>query len=73
MRLSSDQLNAAGDVVNGFDYDLQVWVIEGIVQPCGHSKAMRVNGLCCHVARVAGLTLAEAKRRLHVDSSKGKR
>ena len=73
MRLSSDQLNAAGDVVNGFDYDLQVWVIEGIIETCGHPETMRHNGPCCNANRFAGLTLAEAKRRLHVDSSKGKR
>jgi hypothetical protein len=61
MRLSSDTFNPAGEVVNGYDYDLQVWVIDGIVQDCGHPATMRQRGPCCNANRLAGLTVAEAK------------
>lgn len=36
LRLSSDELAADGSVLNGFDYALQVWVIDGVCQPVGY-------------------------------------
>lgn len=38
-RLSGDEWRD-GHVWNGFDYALQVWVVEGVVQPCGHPPPM---------------------------------
>ena len=38
-RLSGDELRD-GYVWNGDDDALQVWVVDGIVQPCGHPAAM---------------------------------
>ena len=37
-----------------YDYDLQVWTVNGIVQPCGHPIEMRVNGPCCPANRYRG-------------------
>jgi hypothetical protein len=73
MRLSSNQTDASGEVVNGYDYGLQAWVTDGIIETCGHPETMRRNGPCCNANRFQGLPLAEAKRRLDVDSSKGNR
>ena len=62
MRLSSDSFNPAGEVVNGYDYDLQVWVIDGIVQDCGHPARMRHRGPCCDAHLYAGMDIQQAKR-----------
>src|SRR5713226_7686913 len=39
-RLSGDEIRF-GRVWNGFDYELQVWVADGIIQRCGHPDTMR--------------------------------
>ncbi len=57
-RQSGDEYQA-GTVFNGYDYDLQVWVVRGIVQPCGHPARMRSErGPCCNQARYAGHQVA---------------
>lgn len=35
-RSSRDQFDKTGQLVNGFDYDLQCWVKGGRVLDCGH-------------------------------------
>ena len=40
MRTSGDQI-VDGFVINGFDYQLQCWVINGIIQRCGHPDLMK--------------------------------
>lgn len=57
-RISSDQY-INGKLINGFDYDVQVWVINGIVQRCGHPESM---GYCCNKKKYAGLTIEEARK-----------
>jgi hypothetical protein len=52
-RLSGDALRD-GYVWNGFDYALQVWVIDGVAQSCGHPVAMPRGGACCPALRLAG-------------------
>ena len=37
MRNSNNE-NVNGIVKTGFDYDLQIWVVNFIIQPCGHKK-----------------------------------
>jgi hypothetical protein len=33
-----------GLVYNGYDYDLQCWVVQGIIQRCGHPNACHCFG-----------------------------
>ncbi len=49
---NSINLEVNGKVKDGFDYDLQVWVKNYIIQKCGHPKA--ITGICCHVKGLAG-------------------
>jgi hypothetical protein len=52
-RVSGDDVRD-GHVWNGFDYALQVWVVEGVVQPCGHPPAMSQHAPCCAARVLAG-------------------
>ena len=52
MRLSRDERAADGSLINGFDYHLQVWVVDGIVQMCGHPRPN-----CCNAKRFAGQSI----------------
>jgi hypothetical protein len=64
-RLSGDELRN-GFVWNGFDYALQVWVVDGVVQRCGHPPAMARHGSCCAAFSLAGRridTIPGAQRR----------
>lgn len=45
------------DVIDGYDYDVQVWVRGGLVQNCGHPR-----GECgCNARRYAGFTIDKAR------------
>ena len=58
-RLSGDEIRF-GRVWNGFDYDLQVWVVDGIVHPCGHLDMVRSpERPCCSAYRLAGKRIVE--------------
>jgi hypothetical protein len=59
MRQSGDRLAATGTVQGGYDYQLQVWVKDGVVQPCGHPAAMRVTRPCCPANRYRGQRVKE--------------
>jgi hypothetical protein len=52
-RLSGDELRD-GFVWNGFDYALQVWVLDGVVERCGHPPAMTRWSPCCAAFSLAG-------------------
>jgi hypothetical protein len=52
-RLSGDE-RRDGYVWNGFDYALQVWVVEGVVQRCGHPATMFRLAPCCAAFVLAG-------------------
>ena len=55
MTRMSRNLNRHGRVWSGFDYDLQAWIVGGIVQKCGHPETMRLGGKsCCNAYRLAG-------------------
>ncbi|GEM_PF-2659318 len=59
-RSSPDELHpGTGRIWNGFDYQLQVWVRNGIVQPCGHPARMRTSGPCCAQHAYAGRSILE--------------
>jgi len=57
-RISRDQLKH-GVVENGFDYNLQVWVIKGIVQDCGHPESMQSDGPCCNKHLFSGQRIVD--------------
>ena len=65
-RLSGDEIRH-GRVWNGFDYELQVWVIDGTIQNCGHPAMMRFQDRpCCNAYHLAGqsiLDVPNAQRR----------
>lgn len=57
-RVSGDQIRE-GRLFNGFDYRVQVWVIDGVVRGCGHPASMRPGGVpCCNAYRYAGQPIA---------------
>jgi hypothetical protein len=37
-RFSKDFYDKDGNLLNGFDYDLQCWVKEGLILRCGHKS-----------------------------------
>lgn len=59
-RHSDNQFGPSGALLNGFDYDVQVWVKDGIVQPCGHPE--RLGPTCCNGRIYAGKKLADVFR-----------
>ena len=45
-----------------YDYDLQVWHKDGIVQDCGHPPDMSVDGIpCCNQRRYHKLSIYVAR------------
>ncbi len=64
-RVSGDIRDTAGNVTHGFDYDLQVWVEEGIVLRCGHPEHMDCG---CNGRAWAGWELTMIKPVLMVQS-----
>ena len=61
-RTSSDEV-ISGAVWNGYDYNLQIWVIEGTVQPCSHPASMGSN--CCNQRKYAGQSIVDIPGREH--------
>lgn len=60
-RLSADEIRY-GRVWNGFDYALQVWVIDGVIQGCKHPDSMRSAGIhCCNARKLAGQRILETQ------------
>lgn len=56
MRYSRDEFKD-GLLVNGFDYGVQCWVVNGLVLECGH----RFDTCGCFGKLYKGLPLTEAK------------
>ena len=58
-RLSGDE-RVDGRLVNGFDYDLQVWVLAGIIQDCGHPSGVHAGRRgCCNARLYSGRSLPD--------------
>ena len=55
-RQSNDDYDHAGALRNGYDYDLQLWVIDYIIPDCGHTDDCRASrgGHCCNAHKFAG-------------------
>lgn len=56
-RSSRDEIKE-GYVWNGYDYSLQVWVVNGIVRDCSHPQQMKKEG-CCSANRLAGQRITD--------------
>lgn len=41
-------------VKNGFDYRLQVWVKDYVIQNCGHRQKEVYGAYCCNAGQFAG-------------------
>lgn len=51
-RQSSDELAPDGSILNGYDYNLQVWVRKGVVLQCYHPvPPPEQTTYCCNAAR----------------------
>ena len=59
MRLSKNEV-ISGAVWNGFDYALQVWVLDGEIQQCGHPDSVPD---CCNACRYAGEMIVDVPGR----------
>jgi hypothetical protein len=58
MRASQDEHDIRGSLINGFEYDLQVWVKDGRIVRCGHPSEMNCG---CNGKTFEGLTVEDAK------------
>lgn len=58
MSRQSKDIIIDGVVRSGFDYDLQVWVLDYIIQRCGHPVSMAG---CCNASRYAGQDIRTLK------------
>lgn len=57
-RVSTNTYDTHGNVLNGYDYEAQVWVVDGIVQGCEHPASMRTGErYCCPANRYAGKSI----------------
>lgn len=56
-RLSNDQRDASGNLINGYDYDHQAWVKDGLYVRCGHPESMDCG---CFGREHAGESVKEA-------------
>ena len=59
MRQSTNRYDDQGMLVEGYDYDLQVWVRDGVILNCGHPKNMRPG--CCNADKLKGQRLIDQK------------
>lgn len=61
-----------------FDYQLQVWVVDGIVQTCGHPESMRTSHACCNANLYRNMKVEVArdmymKSAMNIDRITGRR
>jgi hypothetical protein len=70
-RLSGDEIRH-GRVWNGIDYELQVWVVDSIIQDCGHPATMRFQDRpCCNAYRLAGQKILDVPNAQSKDIDNG--
>ncbi|TAJ99893.1 MAG: hypothetical protein EPO39_16265 [Candidatus Manganitrophaceae bacterium] len=56
-RTNRDEIKE-GYVWNGYDYSLQVWIVNGVVRDCSHPQQMKKEG-CCNANRLAGQRISD--------------
>ena len=61
-RLSTDVIDSKNVVKDGFNYDLQVWVVDYIIQDCGHPvESATGEKYCCNAGYLAGEDIRNIK------------
>jgi len=63
-RMSTDQIDPNGIVKNGFHYGLQVWVIDYIIQDCGHPLPSGDKKNCCNAGYYAGYDIRRFEEKI---------
>jgi len=61
MRISTNEIRH-NVVWNGYDYNLQVWVKDGIIQKCGHQQTVG----CCNAGVYAGRKIETMPKHIEV-------
>jgi len=62
-RTSTDEIRD-GRVFNGYDYNLQVWVSNGVIDDCAHPAAMQDKG-CCSMHQLRGKRVVDIPEAEH--------
>jgi len=62
-RESGDEIKK-GLVFNGYDYTLQAWIKNGVIQDCGHPRYMGQKMPCCNQHAYAGWYIFNIDQRL---------
>lgn len=52
-RQSSNEIDDRGRIKNGYDYGLQAWILDYVIQECGHPESMGPD--CCNQRKYAGV------------------
>lgn len=65
-RTSQDEFDTKGQLLNGFDYENQAWMVDGKYTRCGHPETMKCG--CCG-RRFAALTAAEIETLSSVEAN----
>lgn len=66
MRTCNDQYRK-GQLLNGYDYQLQVWVKNGVILDCDHPAEMSNDGYyCCNAKKYHGEMITAVRVNLAV-------
>jgi hypothetical protein len=55
MRYSNNELDQWGELLNGYDYENQAWVVNGFYVNCGHPETMSCG---CFGRKFAGVSFS---------------
>ena len=58
MRVGANEFDLDGYLLNGYDYDLQMWIKDGVVVNCGHAPEMDCG---CNGRKYQGMSLESAR------------
>lgn len=61
MRNSIDELDENKVIFNGFDYQLQVWVKNGVIENCSHPDNSFKGHGCCNARALHGRKISEVQ------------
>ncbi len=51
MRYSTNEIDTNNIIRNGFNYDLQIWIEDYIIQDCGHRGGNTPELPCCNARK----------------------